>query len=406
MKNRKLAAVLIILAIVLLLCFSCGTERPVPPAASPEITAAPEPVPTPAQKSEEELISEAAEALLASMTPEERLYQLFVVLPDELPGVSDVTVSDESVRAAIEKCPVGGIIYSSPSLISRQQTADMISGIQSYSRLGLFITLDEEGGSVARLGNNPDMGTTAFPAMTEIGDTGDTQNAYNVGLTVGREIKELGFNLDFAPVADVNSNPQNTVIGSRAFGTEPDTVAAMVRACVEGFSDSGALCTLKHFPGHGDTYADSHYGEAEIKKTLAELYECELIPFRAGIDAGADLVMIGHISLPNATDDGLPATLSHEIVTELLRDELGFEGIVITDAMGMKAISDRFSSGEAAVMAIKAGCDMILSPEDLTDAVSGLSDALSSGGISQSRIDESVLRILKLKLQSGIIEMP
>lgn len=401
---KKLTAVLITLVIILLLCFSCGTVKPPLPAETPEPTQTAEPPVE--EKSEDELITEAAEAILSSMTPEEKLYQLFVVRPEELPGVTDVTVSDEAVRMAIEANPVGGIIYSTPSLISRQQTADMISGIQSYSKLGLFIALDEEGGDIARLGKNPDMGTTAFPTMTEIGDTGDTANAYNVGLTIGREIAELGFNLDFAPVADVNSNPANTVIGSRAFSSDPKTAAAMVAACVKGFLDSDMLCTLKHFPGHGDTYADSHYGEAEIKKTLDGLYGCELIPFKAGIDAGAQFVMTGHISVPNVTGDEMPATLSHGLVTELLRGELGFEGIVITDAMGMKAISDKFTSGEAAVKAIQAGCDMILSPENLSDAVEGLAGAVAKGEISQSRIDESVLRILKTKLYSGIIEMP
>ena len=280
----------------------------------------------------------------------------------------------------------------------------MIENIQSYSKLGLFIAVDEEGGKVARLSKNPAMGTTVFPAMQEIGATGDTDRAYQVGHTIGTEIAEAGFNLDFAPVADVFSNPNNTVIGSRAFSSDPKTAADMVAACVKGFNDSGMLCTLKHFPGHGDTNADSHYGEAETGKTLEQLEACEFLPFEAGIKAGAPFVMIGHITAPNVISEAVPASLSHEMITGLLREQLGFDGIVITDSMSMKAITDQYSSGEAAVMALKAGADIILMPEDLRGAVDGVLDAIASGELSEERIDESVLRILGVKLSNGIID--
>ncbi|HCT90572.1 MAG TPA: hypothetical protein DF613_04190 [Lachnospiraceae bacterium] len=345
----------------------------------------------------------SAENILAGMTLEEKVYQLFIVTQEQLTGVSKVTQSGETTRESLKNKPVGGIVYFAPNLVSRGQCAEMIGNVQSYSELGLFIAVDEEGGTVARLGNNRDMGTTSFPAMGKIGDSGDAAQAYNVGYTIGTEIAELGFNLDFAPVADVNSNPANTVIGTRAFSSDPEVAAGMVAACVEGFRDSGILCSLKHFPGHGDTYADSHYGEAETLKSLEQLRECELLPFTAGIDAGAPFIMVGHITAPNIIKEPVPASLSHELITGLLREELGYTGLVITDSMMMQAITDQYSSGEAAVKAIQAGVDIILMPEDLESAVSGVLNALSAGDITEGRIDESVLRVLEAKISSGII---
>lgn len=354
---------------------------------------------------EEDIDPELQEAgrILESMTLEEKIYQMFIVTQEQLTGVSTVTRSGETTKEAIQKYPVGGIVYFSKNLVSREQCMEMIDNIQTYSKLGLFISVDEEGGTVTRLGNNAAMGTTAFPPMGAIGESGDVQQAYDAGYTIGTEIAELGFNLDFAPVADVNSNPENPVIGTRAFSSDPQIAADMVSACVNGFRDSGILCTLKHFPGHGDTDADSHYGEARTEKTLEELEQCELIPFRAGIQAGAELIMVGHICAPNVTDETLPASLSYDMVTGLLREQLGFEGIVITDSLSMQAVTDQYSSGEAAVKAVKAGVDILLMPESLADAAEGLLSAVQSGEIPEERIDESVLRILKTKSKSGIL---
>lgn len=347
-----------------------------------------------------------ARRILEDMTEREKIYQLFIVTQEEITGASPVTRSGDASRKAIEEQPVGGIIYFSQNLVSRDQCGAMIDNLQSYSRLGLFIAVDEEGGIVSRLGSHESMGVTHFPAMGKIGASEQAEDAYEVGRTLGDELSELGFNLDFAPVADVNSNPDNPVIGSRAFHSDPQIAADMVAACVRGFGDSGILCTMKHFPGHGDTGTDSHYGIAQSGKTLEELYECELIPFRAGIDAGAPVIMTGHITLPEVTGSDVPATLSHEIITGLLREELGFDGLVITDSMIMQAITDQYSASAAAVMAIRAGVDMILMPESLSGAVAGIEEALASGELTMERIDECVLRILETKLRSGIIAMP
>lgn len=407
-----LAAALLALAVWKLLPLG-GEENPAPGRTEPsshqpartEPTHAPT-VPTTQEPTQPaDPIGDRAREILADMTLEEKIYQMFIVTPEQLTGYGQVTQSGNASRAAIEAHPVGGVIYFAQNLISRDQCSDMIRDLQSYSRLELFITVDEEGGSVTRLGRNPDMGVTDYPAMGTIGASGDVQQAYEVGYTLGTEIGELGFNLDFAPVADVNSNPKNPVIGKRSFHSDPQIAADMVAACVEGFVDSGTLCTLKHFPGHGDTSTDSHYGAAEISKDLEGLMECELRPFIAGIEAGAGVVMVGHITVPNVTEEDVPATLSQELVTGLLREQLGFEGLIVTDSMLMQAITDHYSSAESAVKAVQAGIDIILMPQSLTKSVEGIAEAVQSGELTEERIDQSVLRILETKLRSGIIPL-
>ena len=345
-----------------------------------------------------------AEELLEGLSLREKVLQMFLVTPEQLTGVAGpVTQCGETTRQAIQDTPVGGIVYFAGNLQDREQTAAMLSGIQEAAPLGLFLSVDEEGGSVARLGRNPAMGTTSFLDMADIGATGETEQAYQVGLTIGTELRALGFNLDFAPVADVNSNPDNPVIGERAFSSDPETAAEMVSACVEGFRDSGTLCALKHFPGHGDTATDSHYGAAQSDKTLEQLEDCEFIPFRAGIEAGAELVMVGHIALPAVTGDDTPACLSPDIVTGLLRQRLGFTGLTVTDSLSMAAVTDRYSPDRAAVLAVQAGMDLLLMPSDLDAAAEGILDAVAGGALTEARIDESVLRILTAKLERGII---
>ncbi len=368
-----------------------------------EVTSEPEVDVESSKEEKSDPVKEKAKAVLSEMTLEERLYQLFIVAPEQLTGAKNVTKANESIKAALEKFPVGGIIFFSNNIVSRNQCVDMISNMQSYNKLGLFISVDEEGGKVVRIGNKASMGMAAFPSMGSIGSLDDVSKAYEVGFTIGSEIKELGFNLDFAPVADVFSNPLNTVIGDRAFGRDPEKVASMLAACVRGFGDTEVFCTLKHFPGHGDTEADSHHGAVQTTKTLEELRQCELIPFRAGIEAGAPFVMVGHINTPEITTEDMPASLSKEIIKGILREELEFDGVVITDSMSMKAITNQYSSAEAVVKALQAGADIILMPENLQDAIEGIQGALTTGGLTEDRINESVLRILEMKILGGII---
>ena len=349
-------------------------------------------------------LEQRARAVLDGMTQEEKIYQLFIVRPEALLDTSDpATAAGMELCAALVKQPVGGVVFFSDNILDPVQCRSMITNLQGSASVRMFIAVDEEGGSVARIGSNPAMGPTQFPPMGEIGRQGDPERAYDVGITIGKEIALLGFNLNMAPVADVNTNPNNPVIGTRAFSPDPAVAAGMVASCVRGFTDSGVLSCIKHFPGHGDTETDSHQGYAETQKTLEQMKETELIPFCSGIQAGVPMVMAGHITCPNVTSDGLPASLSPYLITVVLRGSLGFSGVVITDSLEMEAITDAYSPGEAAVLALQSGCDMLLMPKSLSEAVSGIQNALETGTLSAQRIDESVLRILTLKLEYGIL---
>lgn len=347
--------------------------------------------------------TDLADQILAGMTLHEKLCQLFCITPEQLTGVGTAIQAGETTRQALEEYPVGGLVYFSQNIDTPEQITTMLQNTQSYAKIPLFLGVDEEGGTVSRVAANPNMGLENFPAMGQIGATGDTEQAYLVGSTIGGYLRDLGFNLDFAPVADVNSNPNNTVIGQRAFSSDALVASQMVATAVQGFTDSGILCCLKHFPGHGDTATDSHLGYAQTDKTLQEMEQLEFLPFVSGIDAGAPMVMVGHITAPNVTDDGLPASLSAEFITGILRQQLGFTGVVTTDALNMGAITQSYSPGEAAVAAISAGVDLLLMPEDFQEALNGLTFAVEDGTISESRIDESVLRILRAKIDTGIL---
>lgn len=348
-------------------------------------------------------VERRAREILTGMTLQEQICQLFIVTPEALNGVTGpVVAAGKATQDALAQYPVGGLIYFTNNLVTPEQTIAMIQNSQMYSQLGLFITVDEEGGAVSRLGRNPAFAVTKFSPMGEIEDDDE---AFMAGETLGRELAAYGFNLDFAPIADVNTNPDNPVIGSRAFSSDGAIAAQRVAAAVRGFHSSGMLCVLKHFPGHGDTATDSHSGYAQTNKTWDELMQVEMLPFVSGMQAGANVVMVGHIAAPNVTGDQTPASLSYELVTNRLRGELGFTGVVCTDAMNMGAISQEYSAAEAAVKTIQAGVDIVLMPENLEQAIQGLLDGVAQGTVPKTRIEESVLRILKLKLESGMIPL-
>ncbi len=341
--------------------------------------------------------------LLEQMTLEEKVYQMFMVKPEQLTGVYPTTASGETTKNAIEDYPVGGIIYFADNLVSVPQTRDMLSNVQQYAKessgVGLFTAVDEEGGTVARVAQK--LGTTSFSNMEHYGESNDAGTAYNIGYTIGSDLHNIGFNLDFAPVADVNINIYNE-LGSRIFSSNPYVVANMATSVATGLQDAGVCATLKHFPGlgaeDGNTHDDSF---VIIDRTVDQLRETEFVPFKSGINAGADFVMVSH-QIVTGFGDNLPADLSYTAVTEYLRNELGFDGIAITDAQQMNTISTVYSSGDAAVMSVKAGIDIILMPEDLQSAVNAVCNAVNSGEISESRIDESVMRILNQKYELGL----
>ncbi len=332
---------------------------------------------------------------------EEKVAQMFMITPDAIVGEEDVTVAEEELAEGLKKYPVGGLIYFSGNLENPKQAKEMLENTkQYYKEQGIvppFIAMDEEGGQVSRIANNSAFGIDNVGDMSKIGKTGDPEKASEVGNTLGSYLSDIGFNMDMAPVADVLTNPKNKIIGKRSFGTDAELVAQMAVAEAKSMRRQGVLPIYKHFPGHGATVGDTHEGFVSIDQTLDELYEDELIPFQEAIANEAEVIMVGHISVPKITGNDEPSSLSQNMITDVLRGQMGYEGIVITDAMNMGAISDNYSSADMAVQAVNAGVDIILMPVDFEEAYQAILDAVDFGTISEERIDESVRRILRVK---------
>lgn len=341
------------------------------------------------------------ERILSGLTLEEKVYQMFIITPEYLTGVNNVTQAGTSTKNAIWQYPVGGLIYFKNNIVSENQITSMLSNTQNYSqeRLGLkmFLCVDEEGGRVARIGNNSSFNVERFPDMAYIPDEA---GAYHVGQTIGAYLSKYGFNVDFAPDADVITEPRNTVIGTRSFGTNPSVVSRMAMSVARGLNSRGIMSAYKHFPGHGATIGDTHDGFAYTEKTEDELMQSELIPFRdAAQNGSADMIMIAHISVPNITGDNTPSSLSYRIVTGILKEKLGYKGLIVTDAMNMGAISSNYSSGDSAILAVKAGNDLLLMPKNFREASQAVIQAVRNGDISEERINESVRKIIRAKLE-------
>ena len=358
--------------------------------------------------------TDEVEAQLRQMTLREKVGQLFYVRPECLdttihfnqPSGVDGSTDDikaiklQAVNATMkgvnEKYPVGGIILYAHNIENEAQLTAFISQIRTLKGSPL-LCIDEEGGRVARIANNANFIVEKFESMGAIGATGDPQNAYYCGYTIGTYLRRYGFDIDFAPVADVNTNPDNIIIGPRAFSDDPKVAAPMVTSYLQGLKDAGVTGCIKHFPGHGDTKADTHYGYAQSLKTWDEMQNCELITFKAGIQWGTQLIMTAHIAAPNVTGSDIPATMSPFILQDKLRGELGYQNIIITDAMEMGAITQQYSNGEAAVGTLKAGADIVLGPQNFVEAFDAVVKAVEDGVLTEQRIDQSVRRILKMK---------
>ncbi|MCR4806609.1 MAG: glycoside hydrolase family 3 protein [Lachnospiraceae bacterium] len=353
-----------------------------------------------ASETEESPLEKKADEILAGMTLEEKIYQMFILTPEQVTGEELVTSADSKLKKNLIKCPVGGLVYFESNLKDPDQTREMLDKTKDYCRsssgLTPFLCIDEEGGRVLRIGSNPSFNVKKIPAMAEIKSK---EKAYAAGETIGKYLKDLGFNVDFAPDADVLTNRANKVIGERSFGRDPDIVTRYARAYSNGLHSAGILSTYKHFPGHGVTSDDTHEGLAETDKDLVELSEAELIPFMDAHDAGADLVMVSHISVPSIINDTTPCSLSQYMVTDVLKGKLDFDGLVITDSLRMGAISSGYTSEEACVLAIKAGNDLLLMPDDHEAAVAAILEEVRRRRIPQERIDESVRKIILKKLE-------
>lgn len=359
-------------------------------AAHEIVIDAPEPI---EDVPEEDYLGELVDSYISEMPLEDKVAGLFIVTPEALTGVKTVTQAGEGTQEALNEYAVGGLIYFDKNIVNEEQLKEMLSGTVSMSRYPIFLAVDEEGGSVSRVAGSG-IDVIQVSDMSTIGENGDTVQAYETGLTIGTYLKDLGFNLDFAPVADV-AGPGDNAMGDRIFGADAQLVGNMVSNVVDGIEGTGVSSCLKHFPGIGYLEEDTHDGRVESSRTLDEMRGTDFIPFKAGIDAGADFVMVSHITVADA--DIVPSALSKKIITDILRDELGFQGVVVTDALNMSAITEYYTTQEAAVMAIKAGADILLMPDDFHAAYDAVLAAVQDGTITEERIDESLKRIYRVK---------
>jgi beta-N-acetylhexosaminidase len=349
-------------------------------------------------------VDERVDVIVDSMSLEEKVGQLFVVDLFSYNNDQEVVEISEELERKLLDFPVGGVIFFSDNIVNREQVIGLIDKLQETSEVPLFISIDEEGGNVRRLGKNSEMGMTPIPVASIIGNTLDIHNAYQVGKILGKELNALGFNMDFAPVADVNTNESNPVIGVRAFSSDPSAVGDMVSEEIKGLQEQGVAAVAKHFPGHGDTSSDTHTGAVFVNHDKKRLDEVELIPFSKAINVGVKGIMVAHIALPNITNNDVPASLSQPIITDILREEMNYNGLVITDALNMGAITDLYEADKACIQALEAGVDILLMPEDFDLAYEGMIKAVKSGELAEERIDISVKRIIKLKSEIGLFE--
>ncbi|WP_313892010.1 beta-N-acetylhexosaminidase [Psychrobacillus sp.] len=328
--------------------------------------------------------------MISEMTLEEKVGQMIFA------GIEGTIVSNET-KEIISTQKVGGIILYQDNLDNAKQAVALVNSMKEVSKqekFPLFIGVDQEGGRISRL---PEL--QKLPTSGKIGQQNDPALAYNIGTLLGKELKAFGFNLDFAPVLDVNSNPKNPVIGNRSFGNSSEIVSSLGIQTMKGIQSENIISVVKHFPGHGDTDVDSHLELPVISKSLEDLSNLELIPFKNAMEDGADVVMIAHILLPKI-DPNFPSSMSHEVITGILREQLQFEGVVITDDMTMNAILGNYTIEQAAVGAVRAGNDIVLVAHEYTNvviAIDAIVQAVKNGEIPEERINESVNRLLLLK---------
>lgn len=349
---------------------------------------------------EEKKLLEMADAYISQMTLREKVAGLFIVTPEQLTKVSKVTVAGNTTKKYLEQYAVGGFIYFSQNIVNYDSFKTMLEKTKEYAKYPMFLSIDEEGGTVSRVASTISK-VKNVGNMSDIGATGDVANATKAYTDVANYLSDLGINLNFAPVADVQTEINN-LFAKRSFGNDATNVAKFIEASVLALQQHKVSACLKHFPGHGATEGDSEIGMAVTKRTLVQMCESEFLPFIAGINAGVDFVMVGHIAVPSITGDNTPATLSRALITDVLRNELDFNGIVVTDAMNMGAITEYYTSGEAAVAALTAGADMILMPEDFEEAYNAVLDAISNDVLSEERIDESLRRIYMVKCKNNM----
>jgi beta-N-acetylhexosaminidase len=343
------------------------------------------------------IIDRKVDKLLSNMSLDEKIGQMLMVYYPTL-------TYDDKLSSYIKSNQPGGFIVFKNNVSSYDQLSALIKGMQSDSDMPMFISIDQEGGKVQRIGSLSDEKVTIIPPMQKVGETNDTKLAYQVGKTMGEELNTFGINMDNAPVLDIQSNSNNTVIGNRSFGNNATIVSKMALSLAKGLSDTNIIPVYKHFPGYGDTDIDPHYNLPVLNQTKEELYNLELKPFIKAINNGAEAIMVGHIALPKIVGDNTPATLSKVIINDILRNELGFKGVVITDALNMKALANIYSTKEILIQSINAGADILLMPPLSDDTTQIIREAIYNNEITEKEINDANKRILTLKYKAGLFD--
>nr|WP_296466419.1 glycoside hydrolase family 3 N-terminal domain-containing protein [uncultured Acetatifactor sp.] len=363
------------------------------PSVEPAPEPTPEPTPEVVEPTWEEKLDAYVDERIAQMPLEDKVAGLFVVKPEAITGVGAAVQAGDGTRQALEANPVGGLIYFDQNIQSEAQLKEMLENTAQYAKYPLFLAVDEEGGTVSRIGSSIGPKTDSAGA---IGETGNPENAYQAGAAMGAALYGLGFNVDFAPVADL-ANVEGSIMEGRAYGSDVSVVSSFVNSMVRGLQEQKVSACLKHFPGMGSATEDTHDGKVSTDRTAEQFWAEELAVFQAGINEGADMVMVSHMAAPALTGDNEPSIFSRTLVTGILREQMGFQGVIITDALDMGAISQYYAADEASIMAVLAGCDMLLMPEDYEKAYTGVLEAVRSGNIDEERINDSLRRIYRIK---------
>lgn len=404
LAGLAIAVVAVIIVIVLAVSFLLK-DRKEPVSDTQQVSGTEQESETIITETEEVVVdplTEEAIAVVAGMSLEQKVAQMFIVTPDALTGVSGATVVGNTTKSAYVQYPVGGLIYEKGNFKTKEQTQTMLQAMETLSietvALPIFLGVEEEGGNASVISAKSSIKVDGVGHMSEIGAAGDSTKAYEAGQIIGSYLSELGFNMNFAPVADVLTNSDNSAMANRSFGSDGTVVSTMVSGMCEGLAEKNISSVIKYFPGYGSTAGDGTSGAVSTEKNIEELRASELIPFQAAIDAGAEFIMVGHVSVPSITGSQLPSSLSEYMITQVLRADMGYDGIVVTDAMNKKAITASYNSADAAVTAIAAGADIILMPEHFKEAYEGVLEAVRSGKLSEEQINASLVRIVKVKL--------
>lgn len=352
---------------------------------------------------EDDLLNEVVDSCLSEMSLEDKVAGLFMITPEALTEVDVVTKAGDGTKESLSTYPVGGLVYFAQNIKSEEQFKTMLSTTSDMAKYPLFLGIDEEGGKVSRVANSS-IKVDKVASAGEIGKSGDSGQAYSAMQTIATYMMNYGLNLNFAPVGDVLVDRENTTIGERSYGTDAAVVGEMVSKAVGGLQDTGVSACVKHFPGLGDTSKDTHNEMATTNRTKEEMMETEFQAFSASIAAGTDMIMVSHLSAPSVIGDNTPSSLSSVMIQDILRGELGYDGIVITDALNMGAITEYYTSAEVAVKTLQAGADMILMPENFSEAYQGVLDAVKDGSLTEDQITKSLERIYRVKYRGVLTE--